>query len=426
MRSILLGLCLLASLSLEAQQADRVYTPADIPNVQRQDSTRLVSDPEDYITAIDESEINTALRDIRARYGVEFAVVVVPTIGDRDIESYSTELFRLWGLGSSKSNNGLLLLLAIEQNQGRYEVGYGLEGAITDAASGRIWRQYMVPDFKRGAYADGILAGVQAIGQILEHSEWRSDGTLALRETNEGEFGKVLLWLYLAFGAMIGISVLMLQLGMVKSVSTPTEARCSYAKVKRSIYVNIVLLIFLCPPISIVLLVWQRGALRRLRKLSAQCTKCGERVEQAPEDQVAEHLTPYQLVETRIGSRRYSLYTCSSCRHQEVCGITVSGTRYTRCSKCLSIAVETLRPVRVRTASGDIMVRTIHRCLCCGDETHTERMEASDAALIAGILLGSLSSGGGRGFRGGSFGGGFGGGGFGGGSSGGGGFTGRW
>ena len=74
--------------------------------------------PEGYISAEGRERIDAALYEIRRTTGVEFATVILPSIGERDIESFSTDLFRLWGLGSKTRNDGLLLLIVMDQRKG--------------------------------------------------------------------------------------------------------------------------------------------------------------------------------------------------------------------------------------------------------------------------------------------------------------------
>ena len=115
-------LLLLTPMLLSGREEYLAYRASDVPNVYLQDSTRLLSDPNDYISLAEENEINLKLLEIKRLYGVEFAVVVVPQIHN-SIEEFANSLFRLWGLGNKKNNNGLLFVLAIEARQSRFEVG---------------------------------------------------------------------------------------------------------------------------------------------------------------------------------------------------------------------------------------------------------------------------------------------------------------
>jgi uncharacterized protein len=88
-------------------------------------------------------------------------------VGDVVIEDYATGLFRKWGIGSKEKNNGVLILIAYKNpsslKKSRIEVGYGLEGALPDAKTGRIQDDYMIPYFKDGDYSSGILNGYAVI-----------------------------------------------------------------------------------------------------------------------------------------------------------------------------------------------------------------------------------------------------------------------
>ena len=94
------------------------------------------------------------------------AQVVVLTIGSLDgdsIENYAYRVFTNWGIGDKDLNNGVLILVAIDDRKSRIEVGYGLEGALPDGKTGRIQDDYMLPHFRENDYATGIKKGFQAI-----------------------------------------------------------------------------------------------------------------------------------------------------------------------------------------------------------------------------------------------------------------------
>ncbi len=78
----------------------------------------------------------------------QIAVVIIPTLNDVPVEDYAVKLFRDWGIGGSKHNNGVLLLIAANDHKIRIEVGYGLEGAITDVQSNDIIENDLTPNFK--------------------------------------------------------------------------------------------------------------------------------------------------------------------------------------------------------------------------------------------------------------------------------------
>ena len=104
------------------------------------------------------------LRELNQRTGAQIAVVTVPNIeGYTGPEEYAVDLFSAWKIGQKGKDNGLLVLLAMKEKKVKIEVGYGLEGAITDGDCGIIIRQVMAPYFRAGRFGDGLMAGVQAL-----------------------------------------------------------------------------------------------------------------------------------------------------------------------------------------------------------------------------------------------------------------------
>ena len=99
--------------------------------------------------------------------GTQLVVVTVPTLNGYPIENYGYELGRHWGIGQKGKNNGALLIVDAGEKQVRIEVGYGLEGILTDAQSFNIIHSIILPQFKQGDYAGGISAGADAILTLL-------------------------------------------------------------------------------------------------------------------------------------------------------------------------------------------------------------------------------------------------------------------
>lgn len=97
----------------------------------------------------------------------QLVVVTLPSLGGYDIESYGYELGRHWGIGQKDKDNGVLLIVAQEERKVRIEVGYGLEGTLTDAISANIIHTVILPQFKLGDFAAGIEQGATAIIEAL-------------------------------------------------------------------------------------------------------------------------------------------------------------------------------------------------------------------------------------------------------------------
>lgn len=160
---------LVATLSF-ATGEEKQYTLQDVPNVRLNDTRQYVSDPSHILSGSARDTINAVLGRLEESTGIETAVVMLPSIGEEDIFNFAHELFRQWGIGKQKSNNGLLILFVMDQRKVRFTVGYGLEGTMTDAMSKRIQMQRMVPRFKAGDWDGGMVDGVRAAAQVLDGS----------------------------------------------------------------------------------------------------------------------------------------------------------------------------------------------------------------------------------------------------------------
>lgn len=117
------------------------------------------------------SETQTALRELslaeQNKTGNQLVVVTLQSLHDVTIEDYGYQLGRHWGIGQRGKNNGVLLIIAPNERATRIEVGYGLEGALTDAMSQQIIRKEILPAFRRGDFNAGALAGARAILAVL-------------------------------------------------------------------------------------------------------------------------------------------------------------------------------------------------------------------------------------------------------------------
>lgn len=122
-----------------------------------------VTDTAGLLTAGERSSIEQKLNALRERTGTQIAVLTVNTTGSRDIESYAEKVFNQWRLGRINIDDGILLLVASDDRAMRIEVGYGLEGAVSDAVANRILKDYFIPNFKMGNYAGGINDTVDAL-----------------------------------------------------------------------------------------------------------------------------------------------------------------------------------------------------------------------------------------------------------------------
>lgn len=116
----------------------------------------------------------------------QIVVLVIPSLNGEILEEYSLKVAETWAIGQKGTDNGVLLLIAIEDRKMRIEVGYGLEGDLTDALASRIIRNEIAPNFRQGDYDQGITAGVNGIINAIsgsydpEYVETYEDDEIAL------------------------------------------------------------------------------------------------------------------------------------------------------------------------------------------------------------------------------------------------------
>jgi uncharacterized protein len=129
--------------------------------------TGPVVDNAGILSANSRQSIEARLRDYQSRSGHQVVVATVPSSQGLDIRDYGNRLFRYWALGDKNRNDGVLVLVAPSERNVSIEVGYGLEGDLTDALSRVIIDHAMLPRFKLGDYAGGLLAGIDDIEKAL-------------------------------------------------------------------------------------------------------------------------------------------------------------------------------------------------------------------------------------------------------------------
>lgn len=113
------------------------------------------------------AKIDAQLQALETKSSIQLEVATVPSLQGQDIAPFANELFRFWKLGQKTTNNGVLLLVAPSEHQVRIEVGYGLEGTLTDVLSNVIITHAMVPRFKQGDISGGVSSGVDDIISVL-------------------------------------------------------------------------------------------------------------------------------------------------------------------------------------------------------------------------------------------------------------------
>lgn len=141
-----------------------------IPAAQGQTFPKLtgrVVDDAALLSPAQEQVLTDKLAALEKQSGRQLVVATLPSLQDYDISDYGYRLLRAWGIGDKQRNDGALLIVAPNERKVRVEVGYGLEGILTDALSSQIIRNAITPRFKAGDMAGGIEAGTDALITLL-------------------------------------------------------------------------------------------------------------------------------------------------------------------------------------------------------------------------------------------------------------------
>jgi len=148
--------------------------------------TGRVVDQTGTLSSGDVASLTQTLKDLEARKGSQVAILIVQTTGEETIEQFSIRVAEAWKIGRKKIDDGALLVIAKNDRHLRIEVGYGLEGALTDATTRRIIDEVITPKFKAGDFAGGVRAGIERMIRVIdgeklpapEPEHWQAPGPL--------------------------------------------------------------------------------------------------------------------------------------------------------------------------------------------------------------------------------------------------------
>ncbi len=142
--------------------------------------TGYVNDVAHLLDNATKENLTERLSVLEEQTGDQIVIVTLPTLSGNSIETYSNSLFRTWGLGQKQINNGVLFVIAPNEREVRIEVGYGLEGELTDAMSSVIINNFVLPNFREGNYQKGIVEAVHAIIKVITEND--SDFSFRIKE----------------------------------------------------------------------------------------------------------------------------------------------------------------------------------------------------------------------------------------------------
>jgi uncharacterized protein len=162
--------------------------------------TGRVVDQTGTLSGGDIAALSQKLQDFEMRKGSQIAVLIVPTTDPETIEQFAIRVAEAWKIGRKKVDDGAILVVAKNDRHLRIEVGYGLEGALTDVTSRRIIDEAITPKFRSGDFAGGITAGVDRMIRVIDGEPLPTPS----RSVNFGDWNDVEpLFYFLLFGPLV-------------------------------------------------------------------------------------------------------------------------------------------------------------------------------------------------------------------------------
>ena len=168
---------------------------------------RPVPEPDGYVTDLaglidqgTEMKLEQFLREFEQSDSTQLTVLTIPSLENAAIEDYALQVAETWGIGQEEQDNGALLLVAQAERRIRIEVGYGLEGRLTDLLAGRIIDNEIAPRFRAENFEGGIVAGVVAMAEAVR-GEYQGTGRTAHKK-ERNPLGFLALLLFLGPGLM--------------------------------------------------------------------------------------------------------------------------------------------------------------------------------------------------------------------------------
>ncbi len=395
----------------------------DVKNVHQENRSRFVSDMAGVMSPEALAMADSLLSQVWQSSTAEPVAVIVPDLDGEDINDYATELFSTWGIGKKDRDNGVLVLVSVNDRQAVIRTGYGAEGVLPDALCWGIIRNDMAPYFKKGDYDRGMLASIMTIHKAMTDSAAREE--LMSRYANNagaGEddlSGRELWGLYLLFAGTGGIVMLVIAIGAWAS-GRGKDTETAYTKLSR-LRLPAIMAAFLTLGAALPALILVLFLMRRTRLKKRLCPNCSHRMERLDEETDNRYLTPAQDAEEHLNSVDYDVWLCPNCGETDIIPYVNPNSNYTVCERCGAKAKALVedRILRQPTERYEGVGVRVYECRHCHNRTNTNYRLPKKAAAVPLIIPG----GGGGGFGGG---GGYSGGSFGGGMTGGGGASGGW
>ncbi len=393
---------LAATATLSAQ-----YTVETVPNPNT--NGWFVANPDDIISQETVDELNSIIETTHNAGEVQVAVVVLNSIGEKVPKEFANELFNYWGVGDASTNNGLLILLVLDQRTVSFETGYGIEESLTDLECYDIQQEFMIPYFKENKYGLGLIEGTKAAIEEASGGSALSENRPSNYDNDYGESSEddeVALYIFIGFFVLVYFYMLYYYtnkyIKALKQTRKETDLHANY----KTLYPhsNFVLAIFFPLPF-IFIVIFTHIKLKKLRN-TPRISSTGKIMHRLDEQADDEYLDAGNVLEEQLKSVDYDVWVTDDRDEIIVLDYKRKFSKYSECPKCDYITYylvydKVIKPATTKsTGTGEKK----YFCKYCGYSkisTYTIPMESPSGGSSSGG-----SSGGGGSWGGGSSGGG--------------------
>ncbi len=388
-KSNLVLFLLLGFLLTNSLLGQREFTVQDVPDPKRTGGG-YVSDPTNIISFEARQTLNQLIGQLEGNSTAQMAVVVLPSIGQQVPKSFATELFNTWGIGQASVDNGLLLLVVMDQRRSEIETGYGLEAVLPDVICYRVLLDELVPQFQREAYGEGLIRTVSRLKTLLEDPA-------ALEEIRAAESGPELkhifgyrvhpaLYWYILVAVLFHIGVaawIMITLGNKEDL---------YDKYRHVRYVQGIFFMVIFPVPYIFFYFIIRRISKRLRDQPRFSKLNGKPMRKLTEEEEDDYLEKGQITEEALGVVDYDVWITEDLDDVMVLRYAKRFTAYSKCPECKyqTYHLAQTQTISRATYSSSGKEKQIYECKNC-DYIH------SKIVIIPKKSSSSSSSGGGGG-----------------------------
>ncbi len=382
------------------------YTVETVPNPNT--DGWFVANPDDIISQNDVDELNSIIETAHNTDAVQVAVVALNSIGEKVPKEFANELFNYWGVGDASTNNGLLILLVLDQRTVSFETGYGIEESLTDLECYDIQQEFMIPYFKENKYGLGLIEGTKAA--IEEASGGNPVAKkLEAKEAEMDEGAAILLYGFLIiYGLIIFIMLVSFVKVMIK-VGKEKDLHKNYKSMKR--FANVGVAIFFPLPFLFIA-IYSFLKLKKLRN-TPRISASGKTMIKLDEEADDLYLEPGKIIEEQVKSVDYDVWITEDGDEVLILEYKKRSSKYSKCPECnyITYYLEYDKTIKRATTSGSGTGEKKYSCKHCRHsdiKTYTipQKTSSSSGSYSSSSSSWSSYSSGGSSWGGGSSGGG--------------------